>query len=190
MPLLLLKISKKINKKNLRWLTWIQSQWTWGTDLNPIHALMTTDIMNKNRHPYHNLPKTCRGRNSVCTVCIRNTENLLTQPRISLRINERWYNKYDIKKSTINKRRLEQRTWWRFFVKQGNKLKRTILNTQTEPSSRPSKNMWGKQTCMSSLDTAHRKFSNKTEENFQYQWTLIWSMQKNQVNNQLQKYVK
>ena len=38
-----------------------------------------------------------------------------SNPRKSFRINERWPNKWNIQNSTINKRRLVQRTWRRFW---------------------------------------------------------------------------
>ena len=84
--------------------------------------------------------------------------------------------KYDTHKSTINKRRLEWRTWRRFYINQINQLKQTSLNNQAEPSPRPSTNLRGKQIRMSGLYTAHRQFYNAPEEKYQYQWTLTWSM--------------
>ena len=66
---------------------------------------------NKKRHPRYGLPQTWGGRKSICPVWIRPTENLQAHPRKSFRINERWSNKYDTYKSTINKRRLGRRTW-------------------------------------------------------------------------------
>ena len=61
----------------------------------------------KNWHPWHDLPKLCRGENFVCPVWIWTTEYLLSHPRTSFSINERWYNRYNTHRSTINKRRLE-----------------------------------------------------------------------------------
>ena len=58
----------------------------------------------KNQHPHHDLAKTCGARKCVCPVYIRPTDNLKSHPRKSFRINERWYNKYDIHKSTIDKK--------------------------------------------------------------------------------------
>ena len=98
-------------------------------------------------------------------------------PEESFRINERWYNKYDTHKSIINKRRIDQRTWRRFYIKQINQLMQTSLNTKMAPSPRPSTNLQGNQIHMYGLDTAHRKVSNRHEDKFQYQWTLIRSMQ-------------
>ena len=68
----------------------------------------------KKWHPCHDLPQTCRGRKYICPVWIRPTEDFLTHLRKNFRVNKLWYNKYDTHKSTINKRRLEQRTWRRF----------------------------------------------------------------------------
>ena len=132
----------------------------------------------KNRHPRHDLPQTFGGMESTCPVWIRPTENLLTHPRKSFRINELWYNKYDKYKSTINKIRLERRTLWRFQIKQINQLKRKSLNIQPEPSPWPSKNLWWKQICMYGLYTDHRQFSITPKYKFQDQLTMIQSMWK------------
>ena len=133
----------------------------------------------KNRHSNQDFPQTCRGSKSVFPVWIRTTENLITHPMKSFRINEWWSNKYDTHNSTINKRRLERRNWWKFYIKQSNKLKQTSLNTQPEPFPRPYTNLRGKKICMSSLYTAHRKFANTYKGNFQDQWNLILSIQTN-----------
>ena len=130
----------------------------------------------KTRNPWHKLPKTCGGSKSVCLVWIRTTENLKSHPRTSFWMNERWSNKYDTHKSTINKRRLERRTWRRFYIEQRNQLKQISLNTQPEPSPQPSTNLREKQIHLSGLDTSHRQFSIKTKDKFQYKWTLIRSM--------------
>ena len=49
-------------------------------------------------------------------------------------------------------------------------------NAQLEPSSQPSTNLWGKQICMSGLDTSHSQFSNTTEDKFWDQWTKVQSI--------------
>ena len=98
LPLLKIHLSK-LRKKSLGWLTWRQS----------IHLWQQAKL--KNWHPPHDLPQTYRGIKSTCPVCIQPTDNFLTHSRTSLRINERWSNKYDTKNSTINKRRFEQRNW-------------------------------------------------------------------------------
>ena len=85
-----------------------------------------------------------RGEKICMSGCIRPTRKFLTHPRTSFSINELWPNKYDIKKSTINKRRLERITWRKFYIKQSNPLKRTSLNTQPAPLPQPSTNRWGK----------------------------------------------
>ena len=72
--------------------------------LNPINVLMMTGEI-KNGHPCHNLTQTYRERKIVCPVWIQPTDNFLTHPRTSFRINERWYNKYDTHKSKINKKK-------------------------------------------------------------------------------------
>ena len=113
------------------------------------------------------------GIKYVCPVWIRPTGNFLTHLMTTLRINECGYNKYNTHKSKINKIRLEQRTWWLFYIKQSNQLKQTSLNTQPPPSSWPSTNLWGKKIRISGLDTAYRKFSNTPKDKFQDQWTLI-----------------
>ena len=53
-------------------------------------------VWTPNRPPRHELPQSCRERKSACPIYIRPTDNLLTQPRTSLRINERlsdWWGK-------------------------------------------------------------------------------------------------
>ena len=69
----------------------------------------------------------------------------------------------------------ERRTWWRFCIKQRNKMKQTCLNTQPATLIQPSTNLLGKKICMSGLDTAHRKFPNTPKDNFQYKWMPIHS---------------
>ena len=54
---------------------------------------------NQNWHPRHDLPQICGGNKSVCPVWIHITDNFLTHPRTSFRINELWSNKYDTHKS-------------------------------------------------------------------------------------------
>ena len=46
-------------------------------------------------------------------------------------------------------------------------------NAQPEPYPQPSSNLWGKQICISGLDTAHRQFVITTKYKFQDQWMLI-----------------
>ena len=43
-----------------------------------------------NWNPHHNLPKTCRGRKSICPICVSPTDNFQTHPSTSFRINELW----------------------------------------------------------------------------------------------------
>ena len=62
----------------------------------------------KNCNPRHDLPQTFGGRKSVCLVWLQPTENLQSHPRTSFRINERYSDKHDTQKSTINKIRLEK----------------------------------------------------------------------------------
>ena len=85
----------------------------------------------------------------------------LTHPRTSFRINWHWYNKYDTHKSTINKIRLERRTWKMFYTKQINQLKQTCPNTQPAPLRWPSTDLWGGQINISGLDMAHTIFNQK-----------------------------
>ena len=87
----------------------------------------------KNRHPRHNLPKTCGGSKSVCPVWIHSTENLLTHLRTSFRINERWYNKYYTHRSIINKRRLVQRTRKRFRPRKAIKWNKKVWIPNRHP---------------------------------------------------------
>ena len=84
-----------------------------------------TRFNHKKRHPCHDLPQTCGGRKSVCPVWIRPTENLQSHPMTSFRINERRSNKYDPRKSTVNKRGTERITWRTFYIKH-TKTQRTI----------------------------------------------------------------
>ena len=63
----------------------------------------------------------------------------------------------------------------------------TSMNNQTAPFPRPSTNLQGKQSCMPSLDTAHRQFDNTPKDKFQDQWELIQWMQYTQVKNQQNK---
>ena len=86
---------------------------------------------------------------------------------------------YYTHKSTINKIRLERRTWWIFYINKSNQLKWTSLDTQLETSPQPSTKLRGKQIRISGLDTAHRQFSNTPEENFQNKWMLIRLMRAN-----------
>ena len=97
----------------------------------------------KNRQPHNDLTQICKGGKSVCLFWIHPTENLQSHPRTSFRINELWYNKHDTLKSTINKRRLEPRTWRIFYIKRSNKLKQKSLNNQPETSTQPSTNLLG-----------------------------------------------
>ena len=69
--------------------------------------------------------------------------NFQSHPRTSFRINKWRYNKYDTHKSTIKKIRSELRTWMRFYIKKGNQLKQSSLNTQPAPFPRPLKNCGG-----------------------------------------------
>ena len=80
----------------------------------------------KNRHSRHDLPQACRGNKSVCQVWIKPTGNFQSYPRTSFRINERWYNKYDAQKSTINKIRLEQINWRWFQINHTKTPKNTL----------------------------------------------------------------
>ena len=66
-----------------------------------------------------------------------------------------------------------------FSIKKINQLKQKSLNTQPAPSTKTSTSLWGKQICMSVLDTAHKKIHNTPEEKFQDQQTLIRLMQAN-----------
>ena len=134
-------------------------------------------VKSQKPHPRHDLPQNLEGRKSVCPVWIGPTDNFLTHLRKIFRVNERWSNKWDTHKSTINKRSLERITWRIFYIKQSNQLKRTSLNTQPAPSPQNSTNLRGKQIRMSGLDTSHIQFSNTLEDKFQDQWTLIRSMQ-------------
>ena len=73
------------------------------------------DICNhKNWHHQHELTQTCGGSKYECPVWMRPAENFQTRLRTSLRINERWTNKYDSQNSINIKRRLEQISWRRF----------------------------------------------------------------------------
>ena len=83
---------------------------TWVTSLEPINALISTDVI-KNRHPRHKQSQACGGSRSICPVWIRLTVNFQSHPRISFSINEHWSNKYDTHKSIIIKIGLEWRTW-------------------------------------------------------------------------------
>ena len=145
---------------------------TWGTALNPINLLITTGEIKK-RQPCHNIPKTCGGSNSICLVWIRPTYNLLTRPRASFRINERWSNKYNTHKTTINKINIGKRTWRIFLINQSYQFMQTSMNTQPSPSPQPSTNMQVTQIRMSGLYMANRKRFNAPEDKFQDQWTLI-----------------
>ena len=127
----------KIKERNLIYNTKNYKQWTqWSfvplgptltytcENLNNLRKYLEANqcvdgnmCNNKNQHPFHNLPQTCGGRKLVCPVCIWPTENLKSHPRKSFRNNERWFNKYDTHKSTINKIRLGQRTWRIFYIK-------------------------------------------------------------------------
>ena len=96
----------------LHWYRKSKQKWTWGTwgDWLEANHFIDDDRWNlKNQHPHPDLPQTCRSSKLVCTVCIHPTDNLLMHPRESFIINERWYNKWNTHKSTINKRRLEQK---------------------------------------------------------------------------------
>ena len=130
----------------------------------------------KNWHPIHNLPQTCGRSESVCLVWIWPTEHFLTRLRTSFSINKLLSNRYDSHKSTINRKRIEQKTWWIFYSKKINQLKWKILNTQLLPLPQTYINLWKKQICISGLGTANTKFSSTPEGRFQYQWTLIRSM--------------
>ena len=79
----------------------------------------------KKWHPRYDLPQTCGGSKSVCPISIRPTEKLQSQTRKIFRINEHWSNKYNTHYSTINKGRLEQRSWKIFY-----KLQRKILDEE------------------------------------------------------------
>ena len=70
----------------------------------------------KNLHTHHDLPQAYKGSKSICLVWIRPTGNLQSHLRTSFSINEHWSNTYDTNKSTINKRRLEQRTWRIYYI--------------------------------------------------------------------------
>ena len=113
----------------------------------------------KNRHPHHDLTQTCMGSKYICPVLIYPTENFLTHPKKSFRINERWTSKWKTQMSTMNRRRLKQRTWMIFYIKQSDKFMQTSLNTQPSPSPQTSTNLWMKQIRMSSLYTANKKFT-------------------------------
>ena len=117
-------------------------------------------LSHKNRHPRHDLPKTCRVSKSICPVWIRPNENFLTHPRKSFRVNKFWSNKLNKHNSATKRRRLERITWRRFIIKQSNKSKQTSMNTQPAPSPRPYTNLWWNKIFMSGLDTSHRQFSN------------------------------
>ena len=58
-----------INMNNLRLLTLIQAINRWW------------QVQSQNRHPRHELPKTCRVRKSTCPISIRHTDNLQSQRR-------------------------------------------------------------------------------------------------------------
>ena len=71
---------------------WLESnQYIYGERLN-----------HSNRHPRNKLPQTCRWSKSVCPGLIRPTENLKSHLGTIFSINERWSNKYDTHKLTIN----------------------------------------------------------------------------------------
>ena len=63
------------------------------------------------------------------------------------------------------------------YLKPVNKLMTTSETKKPSPLPQSSTNMWWKQSCISGLDMSHRKFSYTPEDKFQYQWTLIHSMQ-------------
>ena len=90
-------------------------------------------VNNKNCHPCHNLPQTCRGSKSKCPVRIRPTENLLRHLRTGFRINELWTNKYDTHKLNVNKKVLngELRRYFR-SCKEINWSKQ-VLTTNQDP---------------------------------------------------------
>ena len=136
-------------------------QWNWSSwyDWLESNQYIDDDKWNhKKPHTLHNLPQTYKGNKDFCTVWIQTTENLLTYLRKSFGINVCWSSRYNSHKSTINKRRLEQRTWRIVFIKQSNELMLTSLNTQPITLPCPSTNLHGKQICMYSLDTVHRQF--------------------------------
>ena len=142
----------------------------------------------KNRHPCHELPKTCGGRKSVYLVWIRPTDNLVTHPRRIFRINECQSNRYDTYKPGINKISLGWRTWWIFYTKKINKSKWTSMNTQLAPSPQPSTNLRGKKIRPSGLDMYHIQFSNTTKDKFWYQWKLIRPMRKIYQQSRTQRW--
>ena len=72
-------------------------------------------------------------------------------------------------------------------LKPVNQLMTASEITEPSPSPLPSKNLWGEQRCMSSLDTANRQFANIPKDKFKDQWALIQWMKYTQVKNQQNK---
>ena len=66
-----------------------------------------------------------------------------------------------------------------------NQLTKTIETAQPAPLSWPYTNLRGNQICMYGLDTSYWTFSITSKDKFQYEWSLIWSMQANRstINN-------
>ena len=87
--------------------------------------------------------------------------------------------------STINKVIIGRLNWNIFYINKSNKLTWKIINTQLSTSPQPSPIMWGKKVYTFCLDTYHRQLSITPKDNYQYQWMMIWSMQKNKskINN-------
>ena len=154
-------------------LPWIQSiYWWWQVKL-------------KNRHLLHDLPQTFGGIKYVCQFWIRPTDNFLTHQRTSFRTNERWYNKYNTHKSTINKKGFNKELEGYFSSSKAINWCEKSEHSPS-PSPLPYTNLMGKQICISCLNTDHRKFSNTYKDKFQDQWTLIQLIQTNKstINNE------
>ena len=79
-------LNYQTNWMKLGWFTWSQSTNWWR------------QVKYKNWHPHHDIPQTCRESKPVCTVWIFPTDNFITHPRTSFRINEWWSNKCNTQK--------------------------------------------------------------------------------------------
>ena len=95
-------------------LTWSQSMYWW------------LQMQSEKLSPLPQPSQACGVRKSVCPVCIWPTDNFESNLMTSFRINELFFNKHNTRYSTINKRRLEKRTWSIFYINKFNELKWTI----------------------------------------------------------------
>ena len=83
--------------------------------LNPVNLLITISVI-KHQNTLYNLPKDCGESKNACLIYMRPTDNLQSHLREIFRINERWYDKLKLHRSTTNKRRLVGWTYKIFYI--------------------------------------------------------------------------